>query len=161
MDKGARIYGPLKLALVMMAFFALGCASVKVPSYIQAEHPYKRTVYGTFEEVLSAVKEALKEEGWAISKETHPALYERNATYTEEDKDHALIFTETKQSSRLLYSNFSRLNIYVSRTKEGMEIDLRYGKVTDLYLKKIHRYRNDKLAERFLNLVEQKLLIKK
>ncbi len=148
------------LSLIILVF-VLGCASVKVPSYIQAEHPYKRTVYGDFEEVLSAVKDVLQEEGWTISKETQPALYERNATYTEEDKEHALIFTETKQSSRLLYSNFSHLNVYINRTNEGMELDVRYGKITDIYFKKIHRYRNDKLAERFLNLVEQKLLIKK
>jgi len=146
---------------VFVLLFLVGCASVKVPSYIQAEHPYKRTVYGTYEEVLSAVKDVLTEEGWAIAKETHPALYERNAVYSEDDKEHALIFTDSKQASRLIYSTFTHLNVYINRTQEGMELDVRYVKVIDLYLKKIHRYRNDAMVERLLNFVEQKLIIKK
>ena len=150
-----------KFLSIVILFSVLGCASVRVPAYIQAEHPYKRTVYGEFEDVVAAVKEVLKDEGWTIAKETHPALYERNATFDENDKEHVLIFTETKQSSRLIYSSFTRMNVYINRTQEGMELDVRYGKVTDLYIKKFHRYRNDKMAERLLNLIEQKLIIKK
>jgi type IV pilus biogenesis protein CpaD/CtpE len=153
---------PMKKSILMCALLLLaGCASVSIPNYIQPEHPYKRVVYGNYDEVLAAVKEVLKDQRWTIVKETHPALYERNAAYSETDKEHALIFTGVKQSSRLVYSSFSHLNVYINRTAEGMELDVRYEGVTDFFIKKIHHYRNDPLADRFLNLVEQKLILKK
>jgi hypothetical protein len=151
----------MKKFILLSLIFLAGCASVSVPNYIQPEHPYKRIVYGNYDEVLAAVKGVLKEERWSIVKETHPALYERNATYDEQDKEHALIFTGVKQHSRLLYSSFNHLNVYINRMAEGMELDVRYEGVTDLFIKKIHHYRNDRLADRFLNLVEQKLILKK
>jgi hypothetical protein len=150
-----------RFAGIVLCLFALGCASVKIPNYIRAEHPYERTVYGSYDEVLAAVKDVLKEQGWTVIKETHPALYERNAVYTEEDKEHALIFTNIRQSSRFVYSRFSHMNVYIHRVAEGVKLDVRYGSVTDIYVKKMYRYRNDSLTKRFLDLVEQKLNAKK
>ena len=138
-----------------------GCASVNVPGYIQAENPYKRVMYGDFQSVLQAVKGVLIENGWQIAKETHPALYERNATYGPEDKDHALIFTDIKQMSRLVYSKYIHLNVYINRTAEGIEVDVRYGSVADFYIKKVRRYRNDALVKKILDRIEQKLSVKK
>jgi hypothetical protein len=148
------------LSLVLLVCL-VGCAGVSAPNYIQAEHPYKRTVYGSFEEVLDAVRQGLTQEGWAITKETHPSLYERNALYSEDDKEHVLIFTDLKRSNRFVYAGISHLNVYVHKTTEGVELDVRYGGVTNLHFKKVQRYRNDKLVDKFLNSVEQKLLLKK
>lgn len=145
----------------LVLLFFVGCASVNVPGYIQAEYPYKRVMYGDFKDVLQAVKDVLIEDGWQIAKETHPALYERNATYGPEDKEHALIFTGIKQRSRLVYSKFVHLNVYINRTSEGIEVDVRYGSVADFYVKKVRRYRDDALVKKILDRIEQKLLIKK
>ncbi len=148
------------LNFLVLLFFA-GCASVNVPGYIQAENPYKRVMYGNFQDVVQAAKDVLIEDGWQIAKETHPALYERNATYGPEDQEHALIFTNVKQMSRLVYSKFIHLNVYINRTAEGIEVDVRYGSVVDFYIKKVRRYRNDEFVKKILDRIEQKLLIKK
>lgn len=146
--------------IAVLFLSVLGCASVSVSGYIQAENPYKRVMYGDFQEVLAAAKGVLVEDGWKIEKETHPALYERNAAYGPEDKDHALIFTDIKQMSRFIYSKYIHLNVYINRTAEGMEVDVRYGSVVDYHIKKIRRYRDDELVKKILDRIEQKLLVK-
>ena len=135
-----------------------GCAGLKVPAYIQADYPYKRVVYGDFLDVIEAVKEALVEDGWQIAKETHPSLYERNATYGLEDKEHVLIFTDIKNKSRGIYSRHVHLNVYINRVAEGIEVDVRYGSTVNFHLKKINRYRDDELVKKILDRIEQKLL---
>ncbi len=138
-----------------------GCASLNLPSYIQAENPYKRTYYGSFQEVLEEVRAGIIAEGWQISKEVDPGQYERNPLVADGDKDHILIFSNVRNFQRGIYKKLVQLNVYVNRTAEGVEVDLRYRSVKNFYLFKINSYRNDKAVKKLLDRIEQKLLLKK
>ena len=150
-----------KIYFVVMLIGVFGCASVDVPSYIQAENPYKRTYYGSFNDVLEVVRAAVQEGGWQIAKEVDPTLYERNPLYSAGDQGHVLILTTIKLSQRILYSKATHLNIYVHRINEGVEVDIRYGSVTNFHLWKARSYRNNASIQKMLDHVDQKLLLKK
>ena len=138
-----------------------GCASIDAPNYIQAENPYKRTYYGSFDEVLDVVRATVKEDGWQIVKEVDPTLYERNPLYGAGDQGHILILTDIKRSQWGIYSKATHLNVYVHRIAEGVDVDIRYGSVKNFHLWKSQSYRNNALIKKMLDCIEQKLLLKK
>ena len=148
-----------KTWFIVLVLGMIGCATIDTPHYIQAENPYKRTYYGSFDDVLSMVRETLKEEGWQIVKEVDPTLYERNPLYSSGDKEHILIFTQIKRAQRVVYSRTTHLNIYVNRISDGIEVDVRYGAVRNFHLWKTRSYRNNALIKQMLDHIEQKLLL--
>ena len=156
-----RIFRFLKTWIVVLFLGMIGCAGIDTPSYIQAENPYKRTYYGSFNDVLEVVRAAIQEDGWQIAKEVDPTLYERNPLYSTGDEGHILILTTIKRSRRILYSKAAHLNIYVHRINEGVEVDIRYGSVKDFHFWKARSYRNNALIKKMLDHIEQKLLLKK
>lgn len=143
------------------AVFWTGCAGLSMPGYIQSENPYKHVYYGDFQTVLGEVKTALNQEGWQVIKEVDPLTYERNPLLSEGSKDHVLIFTNVRKFQRVLYSEVRQLNVYVSKIEEGVEVDVRYRSVKNFYIMRTSSYRNDKLAKRLLNRIEQRLLLRK
>ncbi len=138
-----------------------GCATVNVPHYIQAQHPYERTYYGSFNDVLEAVRSSLKQEGWQIAKEVDPNMYERDPLHKPGDEQHILIFTEIKRAQRFVYTRSTHLNVYVSRIDGGVQVDMRYGSVKDFRLWKMRSYRNERLVKKILDRIGQKLLLNK
>lgn len=140
--------------------FFMGCASLNVPSYIQAEKPYKRNFYGKFDDVLGEVRAGLADQGWQVEKEVDPSLYERNPLISEGDKDHVLIFLKAREYQRGIYKKTVQLNVYVDRTSEGVEVDVRFRSVKNFYLFKMRAYRNDRLVKDLLDHIEKKLLLK-
>lgn len=153
MNRGIR--GVLFLSFLILS---AGCAGLNMPSYIQAENPYKRVYYGEFQSVLEEVKTSLEQEGWHVAKEVDPSLYERNPLFGEGDKNHVLIFTDVRKSQPIIYSEAKQLNVYVSLIKEGVEVDVRFRSVKNFYLWKSRSYKNSKLVKRLLDRIEQRLL---
>lgn len=150
-----------KFSILVCVLSAAGCATVNPQHYIQAENPYKRTYYGSFNEVLDAVRLTLDEEGWPIAKEVDPNLYERNPLQKSGDQDNILLFSKIKRAQRFVYVKATHLNVYVIPIDGGVEVDLRYGSVTDFRLWKKRSYRNERLVNKILDRVEQKLLLRK
>lgn len=149
-----------KVFLLCVLIGAAGCASIP-PQYIPGDQPYKRTYYGDFDDILSVVRSTLEEDGWEVVKEVDPTLYERNPLYNEGEKGHILLFTNIKKSQRFVYSTSTHLNVYVNRIFDGVEVDARYGRVRDFHVLKMRSYKNERLVKKFLDRIEQKLLLTK
>jgi hypothetical protein len=150
-----------KIYFIALLMGMVGCASINSSNYIQPENPYKRTYYGSFDDVLEVVRATVREDGWQIAKEVDPTLYERNPLYSAGDQGHILILTDIKRAQRIIYSKATNLNIYIHRIAEGVEVDIRYGSVKNFHLWKVRSYRNNALIKKMLDHIEQNLLLKK
>ncbi len=134
-----------------------GCMSVSVPNYIKGDHPYSREFYGDYHKIVEVTKEVLERNGWDITQETHPSVYERASVEDKETAEDVLLFTEVKQHYRLLFSSYTHLNVFCHVTPDGADVEIRYGKLTPLWIKQFQRTRNDRLANRLLDQIEQGL----
>ena len=147
--------------MLVVILSVVGCATVDTGHYIQAQNPYKRTYYGSFDGILVAVRKTLQEEDWQIANEVDPDLYERNPLHKPGEQDNVLIFTEIRRAQRFVYAKSTHLNVYVIRIDGGVEVDLRYVTVTDLRLWKKRSYRNERLVKKVLDRIEQNHLLNK
>ncbi len=140
-----------KTAFVVTAMVVIlsGCASIRIPNYIDDKHPYKKIFYASFEDTLLASRKALEESGWKVKEVTDPALYEHNRAGAAEKQ--GLIFTETQHVSRILYTRYYTLNVYLTGQKDSTEMDVRYLVQTSFLLKTWEGYKNDRLVNQFFN----------
>ena len=137
--------------------FLCGC-TVQVQSYIKSDHPYARKLYGNYDKIVLIIKEVLAQNKYKILSETHPSVYERSSDENKETPEDLLLFTDIKQHPMLLYSSYTHLNIFIHAETDGAQVELRYGKTTSFLVKQINSTRNDKLANRLLDQMEQELL---
>jgi hypothetical protein len=149
----------MRNVLVVLTFFLFaGCTTVQIPTYIKADHPYTRKMYGDFEHIVSVAKRVLTHNGWKISSEEHPSIYERSVDEDKETAKDVVLLTEIKQHTRILYSSYSHLNVFLHATPEGAEVEVRYGKVMPLLIHQFSKTRNDALGNRLLNEIEQEMV---
>ncbi len=144
----------MKGIYLLLVLVLSGCSTVQMPNYINADHPYVRRVYGSFEQVDAAVKAVLAQEKFKIDKETSPDVYERDLRDQQEGARGSLVLTDVKQYSRVLYSTYVHLNIYLRQLADSVEVEIRYGKVTTVLLKQFRGTRNDGYAGRLLDRIE-------
>ncbi len=145
------------LVIVFCVMFS-GCASVTVPQYIADKYSYKQKFYAEYDDVFKAVIKTSEEFGWTVTNTVDPAIYERSlATKTKEDLQ-ALFFVDVKKPSSFLRRGYARANIFL-RAGAGnvVELEVRYLKVSTVYVKTTFKYRNDKLINRFMKDVEGKI----
>ena len=142
-------------AVFSCLLFLCGCTTT-VPNYIKSDHPYGRKMYGEFTKIDAAVRNVLVHQGWKIVGQADPSTYERGDEEAT-DKD-ILLFTNVKQHPMVLYSSYTHLNVYLHAVPEGAQIEVRYGKVTPLLFKQFNGTRNDKLANKLIEDIEQELL---
>ncbi len=146
--------GVMGVALIIFG----GCVRVQIPQYIKADHPYVRHMYGDLERITEAVRQVLMRNGWSIERVMNPAVYERSNEEELNGEKDLLIITETKQHPMFLYSSYTHLNVFIHATAEGAQVDVRFGKTTSVGFKQFYNTRNDKLANRLLEQIEQELL---
>ena len=134
-----------------------GCVSVQIPQYLQDKYPYKKEFYADYEETLAAVKKILKSSGWTISGTSDPSVYEENSQNKYSQAQKILIFTQEKQTSMLLFSRYTQLNIYVRALKNSTEVEIRYEAITPFPFKQFRSYRNDSFINKLFNLIAERL----
>ncbi len=145
MEKFVKV-GRLILFLGLLGF--LGCTTVQIPEYIQDKNPYKREFAASFDETLSATKGALKDLGWRILQTYDPVVFEQTP-HPSAGGGQLLIFTESKQSSRILYSRYTRLNLYLRSLKDDRtEVEIRYAATTSVLIKNFKSYKNNRSVHR-------------
>ncbi|MDO8581163.1 MAG: hypothetical protein Q7S13_06760 [Candidatus Omnitrophota bacterium] len=136
----------------------VGCTTVTVPGYIQDQYPYKRNVYGEFDQVLKATVKAFEAYGWQITNSSDPALYEQGKEMAQGAGQQVLLFTDMREHNFFIGTNYYRLNAYVRSLSNGeAEVELRYFKMTSLPFKNFSHYRHDKLVGRILTRIEKEL----
>jgi len=147
------------LFCVLTLLATAGCTSVSIPSYIQDKNPYQHNFYASFDEVHEATVASLEELGWAVEGEANPGLYERGRA-AQDSRRQTLIFTGIRQLPFVVGSGYSKLNVLLNVTADkATAVEIRYLKVTTLPLKTLRDYKNDKLANRLLKLIEDRLSV--
>lgn len=148
-----RVFGLLLLSVL----FFTGCTTVQVANYIPGDHPYSKNLYGDRDRIVSVVQHVLNSNGWRILKTVRPSEYERPEAGAKDDQD-LLIFTEVRQHSMVLYSSYTHLNVFIRVIADGATVEIRYGKLTPLFIKQFTSSRNDKLVNRLLKQMERELV---
>ena len=146
----------MKIILLVVLAVIVGCTSVPIPNYIKADHPYTRKISGDYDKIMTAIESVLSQEGWPIQDQLNPAVFERHPGGEDQSKD-VLFFTAIKQHPKFFYSTYTHLNIFVHAIAEGAEVEIRYGSLTPLPVKQLQGTRNDPLANRLLDKIEQEL----
>ncbi len=132
-----------------------GCVSVKIPKYVTDQNPYKKIFHSDYGSTLTAVKESLASAGWSINEESDPIQYEQGRAGDAQQQ--VVLFTEGRQSSRVLYSRYRTLNVYVSNLGDRVEVEVRYLSLTPVLFKIFESRRNDPLVNALFNDMEQRL----
>lgn len=147
-----------KVLSVLLLVTLIGCASINIPNYIQDKHPYKRTLYASFDKVHEMTVQTLEDFGWRIERESDPGLFERERENGESRNKQTLIFTEIRKTSLFVGSRYARMNAYLRETADNAtEIEIRYLTVTSALFKSFNDYRNDRAVERILDRIEEAL----
>ena len=129
-----------------------GCATANLPDYIKASHPYVRKIPGEYNRIIEAIKTVLFQEGWEIQSQVNPSVYERRAGGEDQSND-VLFVIKPKRDSKIIYSTYIHLNVFVHALADGAEIELRYEAVSPATT----GLRNDKLGNGLLNKIEKEL----
>jgi len=152
----AKFVRTMRYLILLFILFLAGCASVPMSEYIgRVDHPYDRKIYASLEKVTSAVMFVLKNKGWDIS-EADPSVYERDERYDNNGYRNLLITTNMRKNSRVLYSTFSHLNVFIHAINNTCDVEIRYESQTRM-VKSFISARNDQLAQGILNAVEQEV----
>lgn len=147
-----------KFLVIILVLTISGCASVTIPNYIQDKSPYKQTYYAPFNIVQESAIKALEDFGWAIEKESDPALFERRRDIGNSNQEQTLLFTKIRQFSFFIGSRYTRLNLYLRVTADkATEVEIRYLKVTSVLFKNFYRYRSDHYVDRIFKRIEEGL----
>ena len=147
-----RSYTMPRIVLILILMSLTGCASVRIPDYIKADHPYVRKISGDYDSIITSTKNVLYREGWLVIREANPSDYERRDG--EDQSKDVLLFTEPKRYSKVAYSTYTHLNVFVHANADGAEVDIRYEAVTPGPIRQAD-LRNDRLANRILDKIEQ------
>ena len=149
--------GMNKLGLLMALFFCIGCVSVQIPQYLQDKHPYKKEYFADYEKTLDAVKTVLKNSDWIIASTSDPSVFEATSQNKSSDGKKILLLTENKQTSMLLFSRYTQLNIYIRALKNSTEVEIRYEAITPLPFKQFRSYRNDSFIKKLFSGIQAQL----
>jgi len=130
---------------LMLMLLLSGCTTAQIPGYISRnDHPYVRKIYGNFDKVVSSVDYVLKKQGWAITDEVDPAIYERDDQYDNNGYQNLLIMTDVRK--HFLQLGSTRLNVFIHSIANITDVEIRFNSA-----------HNDPIANKILDAVEQEI----
>ncbi len=141
--------------VIMLCIFS-GCARKVAPIYIKEnKYPYERKFYASLDDSFKAVVTVLEKNEWITTKMTTPAAYEGAVEGNEDGK---LIFAEKRDKSLGVLAEYHRINIYLRNVANFTLIEIRYASQVGLAVKKIHKFKNDRLIEGLFHDISQILI---
>lgn len=132
---------------VVFIFAMAGCASLQFPVYIQDKNPYAQRFYADHAEVLDAVKKSLGDSGWRVEGTADPMTYEQHRI-AEDGGEGVLLFTQVRQTPKILWTTYVRLNIFVHTKNKVSDVEIRYSKINSFPYKQFKKFRHDRLVKR-------------
>ena len=145
-----------KLTCVVLLVILSGCVTVKIPKYLPLENPYKKKFFSSFDEVLTAAKQALVDTGWQMTDMTSPSVFEQQASVQTQWKQ-ILNFTEIRQTPLILSSRYMSINVYLRSVDDGTEVEIRYMAVMPMLFGNSQSYKNDDVVNKILDRIAQLL----
>jgi hypothetical protein len=102
------------------------------------------------DEAVKISEQTIEEFGWKLLEKTDPQIYERYTEFDTGNGQQVLLFVQLKGRPKL--------NIYLRQGDKGtLDVEVRYLNASSLFFKKFYKYRNDKIANRFLKRLEERL----
>jgi len=133
----------MRYLILSLIFTLAGCAAVQIPGYIsRVDHPYDRKIYAGFEQVTGSFLFVLQKQGWVISEESNPAIYERDDRYDNNGSRNLLIIADMRK--HFAHLTGTRLNVFIHGIGNTCDVEIR-----------LSSGRNDWLAQGILDAVEQ------
>lgn len=130
---------------------------MQMPGYIgRADHPYNRRIYAGFEKVVSTFNYVLNKQGWRISEEDDPSVYERDDRYDNNGYQNLLIMTAVRKHFYGLYSTYMHLNVFIHSMGNTSDVEIRYEALTPL-VKQFTSVRNDQVGQDILDAVDEEI----
>jgi phosphoribosyl-dephospho-CoA transferase len=125
-----------------------GCVTVQMPQYLKDKNPYHQEFYTSYDKALSATTQALEKLGWKITKQANPVVFENDSAAPEVQPRQIILFTNVRQTSMLISSRYTMLNVLVKENNEKVEIEIRYYSVLSFTFKNMESYKNDGLVNK-------------
>jgi len=94
----------------------------------------------------------LKNQGWVITDEVDPSVYERDDRYDNNGYQNLLIITDAKKKS--LHLSITHLNVFIHSIGNVCDVEIRYEAQTHV-VKEFTTVRNDRLAQGILDAVQK------
>ena len=142
-----------KVVLISSLMMVWGCSTIQIPDYIKADHPYVRKISGDYPKIVSVIQDVLFINGWVVQNAVSPSEYERRDGGEDQSRD-VLFFTSPKRHSKIAYSVYVHLNVFIHATADGAEVDIRYEAINPSPIKH-SSVRNDELVNGLLDQIEQ------
>jgi len=147
----------MKKLFLVLALLCVGCATTRIPAYIQDINPYVKRFPAGYDVTSAAVEQALADMGWEIDDTTDPIVYEQDRI-NDLDEKQVLMLTTIRQTSMFLGTRYAKMNVYLRSKNEISEVELRYVTITVTPLKTLTSYRNDSAAKRIFEHIEKIML---
>lgn len=134
-----------------------GCVSVQMPQYLKDKNPYHQEFYTSYDKALNATTSALEKLGWKIVKQANPVVFENDSASSEAQPQQIILFTNVRQTSMLLASRYTTLNVLVKENNEKVEVEIRYYSVLSTLLWKPESYKNNGLVNKIFDEISKLL----
>ena len=146
----------IHLAILIPVLFLAGCTALQIPVYIQDKKPYTQRFYGEHGEVVAAIKKSLSDLGWEIDGTANPSVYEEGRVQ-DPDSENILLYTQLRQTPMVLWTTYTRLNVFVGSKNKTSDVEVRYSKIRSFPFKQFKGFRNDKLVKRMFQRITDEL----
>lgn len=141
----------LRIFCILTLIFIVGCVTVEVPKYLNDKPAYSKNIEGNFNQTFTATVKSFKDMGWRVSETESTPIAKINNEEVERPAQTAIIITELKQRSMIIFSTYLMLNAYVRYLEENKtEVEIRYLSITSAppLFRQWRVYKNDGLVEK-------------
>lgn len=140
---------------MMLLIVLAGCITVQMPQYVKDKNPYRKEFYADYNKTVLATTEALMKLGWKIVKEENPAVFESDSVTGPKEPRQVLIFTNVRQSSMLLSSRYTTINVLVKEDNEKANVEIRYFSILSTMLRNFESYENDSFVDKIFTEIDK------
>ena len=141
--------------LIALMIVVAGCITVQMPQYVKDKNPYRKEFYANYDKTLLSTIEALQKLGWKITKQENPVVFESDSADALKAPRQVLLFTNVRQSSMLLSSRYTTINVLVKENNEKTDVEIRYFSILSTALRNFEGYENDHFVEKIFNQIDK------
>lgn len=145
-----------KIVSIVVLLSVMGCTSLQIPVYIPEEKPFTQRFYAGYPRVVSAVRQALTDQGWSIDRELEPRVFELAVPGAQEG-DSVLLVSGIRESRMFFATRYARLNVYIFSKEDVSDVELRYLGVNSVVFFKSKNFGDKDFAKRLFKRMEELL----
>ena len=133
---------------LLLVTASMGCSIRPPTQYVHSDYPYQHRFYGSYEQVMDAIKAVLWSQQWVITGQADPSVYDHTKKLTDASRQQAMIFAE--QSNKIWGTRYKlrQMNIIVTEVSDvEVVVELRFVEFSRIIGKQIRDYNDDSLIK--------------